>query len=1325
MYTKDIQNNKAEGLDKYQLPDTSQIDFGSYLTAKDSKPKKEKDTRDYDARKVNYTSDELYKKRLHERDEAVFYSGVGLASAAGVSRFAYNKISDSEELLETFNNLPGAKVLDERLNRSFSPGSSNIDPSFSGPRPLSNSIQSMVLAVEEITPLHILKTLQLSSFNTLFVEIIDEENKSRHIKTSSIQAYKEYYKNLILNSSGYTITDLDIERGFTLKDNKLFQIRHDGSEGKELLGYAKTINTNLEIGRQDSPNRVFQKFANIQGVATPHLAQLKEEPLAIVGGSSKGSVQKEWLRSYARFSSEIGYKVLDNPLGFVEEIVKASGAEDSKIVNSKIFQTIKNKTNLSLGTGGKYDLSTAESLKTMSKNLAFKSAAVYLGYNGLNAVLDNITPEDSVWHKGVLAGMASSYANTRINVAEAWSDNFQGYKKNQEDAAPESTSLLTLLGIPLAGVMGGANIAYFERMKDNKLLGLTGSSAKHAEERLVGGMAGSVLDAIGANKTAGTTLKRYTKVGGALGAALTLPFLPGALIGRSSDELRAEYTGDKEVAVKSNRFWVMGGEAYEGGKTKYFRKSLIAETIKDAKNKAIYESSDEKRALDPIFSPFRYLQNPYEFEEKHKDDMPYPVWGMDVTYGSFLGKAYQGSVGEIVKPTVVNPALKDVEISGKAGLIKKLLSFGSGKGDYPSQTQPNSIEGISNDISGSTFDVPMIESKDVKSLISDDYMLPSASPMNVTQDRVTSGAYSALSDFTGLKGFSSSLILDGVSLSPENQMAPDLAVSGSAVTAKDTYQDLQLGDAGLAGEFIRRLIPQSAGTNREAINPMRNLVAPSWLPSDETRFHTDFSRGNYWDNQERGEVLLPGKGYAELTPELKGIDPEDYPLAYQYKILQNVAKGSAEHQALRDNLAANLDSMNKAEENVFFEGYEQELSRKSDKTFYEYKTPEQRSSFNPLQNFHNALWESFAHKESPLEPLTPFRPMAKFVHQRTAVEDYIKTQIEGPDEAIWTKPIDHFIKPSQNRLINMISDGYKPEDVKEKERVDEFFDKLALVKSIKNGKINEAERTVSGLSYMGIKDAKDMRNFKSALPDNQVPYVEAFSREKDSKRREEILRLLPTDVGRAYQSIWGNIDTYDKAKAKGRDPEEAVHSKYINESKQLASKMNISLTKMEREGINSKAAGMKSKAESKHYVEEQEAKLIRIHAAEEEAKQYVQNQVGALPSDDWIGWDQRLTKDDIKLKTLTVGGEDVQRYGYWNKDIQRNERIQAFDYDDSIIADLQLIKKEIKSNRKQQNDITAKLRKFGFETSRVQMIPSNQNSIEIKDSQEYLDNYNG
>src|SRR5699024_10642779 len=117
-----------------------------------------------------------------------------------------------------FNKLPGTNLLNERLNNTFDPSSSNIDPSFTAKRPLSNSLQSMLLAVEEASPLHIMKTLQLSSFNTLFVEIIDQENKERHIKTSSIQAYKDYYKNLILNSSGHDITDLDIKNGFILKN---------------------------------------------------------------------------------------------------------------------------------------------------------------------------------------------------------------------------------------------------------------------------------------------------------------------------------------------------------------------------------------------------------------------------------------------------------------------------------------------------------------------------------------------------------------------------------------------------------------------------------------------------------------------------------------------------------------------------------------------------------------------------------------------------------------------------------------------------------------------------------------------------------------------------------------------------------------------------------------------------------------------------------------------------------------------------------------------------------------------------------------------------
>lgn len=1419
------------------------------------------------AKTVNFTSSELYRKKLEERDEYVFQAGLGAAIGLGGASLAYKAISSSSTLLDAVNSAPGADLLNQRLTTSFNSGNrEGIDPRFSGQRPLSNSLQSFLMSIEEVSPLHLMKTLQISSFSTLFVEVLDQQNKDLHIKESSITAYKEYYKNLILNSSGHNLTELDIEQGFILRDSKLYQARSDGTVGKELVGYARVVNTNTTIGDQNSPNRVFQKFANIQGV---NLSQesLTSEPLAVVGAKTKNSLTGNWLRAYSRFSTEIGYKVLDNPLGFIEEIAKASGASNSGIFESKAFQKIKSFANVQLGTGGDYNLSNRESIKRMSKNIAIKSTALYVGYNGINALLDNITPEDSAWHNGIAAGLSSTYASMRIGIAENITDRFQNYKRNQEEAAPESTNLSTLLGAPLAGAMAGANLAYFHRLADIKEIGLAASSTKHTEPKVYTGAVGAALDKIGFNGE-GTTLKRYSKVGALVGAALSAPFLPGALIGDSSEELREEYSGSKDVAVRSNRFWMMGGDAYEGGKIKYFRKSLLAETMKDGKNKAIYKDSDEKRALDPIFSPFRYLQNPYEFEEKHVDDMPYPVWGMDVTYGSFLGKIFEGTLGEVIKPSVVHPDLEEItnviSSGGKVSILKNI--FARGGEVMPVHSEIN-IDGQATTQSG-TYQIPVQETKEVKSLVSDGSMYPQISPLTDTSSRTTAGTYSALSDFTGLKGFTSNMVITAGGLSPEDQLAPELARSGSGVTAKDTYRDLQLGDAmgcfipstkvmtsvgykrideisvgdevlsenlefqrvndvfikafkrvsilkvtvegvsepiictpdhvfpGIknfssfvnvfaedsemreysrgdflilarekeelvqiisvesiwytgfmydlnventpyytvndvvchnSGEFIRRLIPQSAGTNRDTINPMGNAIAPSWLPADETKYYKNFAKGNYWDNQERGETQLPGQGYAAMNEDLKNVDPEDYPLAYQYKILQNVARGSSEHLALRDYLTENLETLSDKDREVFFEGYAQEKARDTEKKFFEYKTDKQKSEMSLVQRAQNSLWESFSHKESPFEPLTPLRPMSKFVHQRTAIEDYIKTQIQGPDSAIWTKPVDHFIKPTQNRLLNLVAKGYKPEEVKEKERVDEFFDKLEFLKARRSEtQSHKAEKTVTALAYTGIRDAKDMRDFKSALPSNQRAYVEAFSKEKDAEKREQILRLLPKDIARGYQSIWSNIDTYDQAKIDGKDPERELKRKYDEETEKLKASFGIkSSSRDERKNqkleIEEGGHGWLEKREKAHNAE---ARAIRMRAAEAEAEQYVKNQLGSMPGESWIGWDERLSIDDIKLKTLSIGKEDIHRYGYWDKDLQKNDRIKALDDDKLVVGELKNIKKEMKANRKQQHDITVRLRRFGFEASRVDVVPASQGSVKITNEQEYLETYN-
>lgn len=1292
-----------------------QIDYESFLDYK----------KDFnDTRTLNFTSSEFFNDKRAQREDEFYDKAFYGGTAAVTTKLGYDYVNSGGAILEKFNALRSSNLLNERLKAA-----SNASPfetlyqDFADPstRSLSNSLQSQLLLLEELSPMHILKTLQISSFTTLFVEVVDSKNRQTIIGSESIRVYEEYYRNLIMNNSKISLSDANIDNGFILENKKLYQRLGNGDRGDVLLNYASAVNTNLEIGEQNSPNRVFQKFANIHGVDT-RMDQFKKEPIAIVGGASKYKTQVDWMRAYTRFSMEIGYKVLDNPLGFVEEYSAALGAGESKVFQSKTFQMAKKVLNVNLGTGGVYNEGTRESLKMLTKNLGTKSLIGYLGYQGINSFLDDVTPESSVWNDGITSGIAANYAKGRVGFARAWSDRFQGYKERQEEAAPESTSLLTLIGLPLAGAMAGANTAYFQRMYDTKTMGAEAAAQKHSVEKKFQGYLGQSLEAINMNK-ASTTVRRYSKLGAVMTGALTLPFLPGALVGTSSEELAAEYSGDKEVAVRADRGWLMGGQALEGGKIKYHRKSLVAEGIANAKEKTLYENSDEKRAQDPIYSPFRYLKNPYAFEEAHTDDMPYPVWGMDVTYGSFLGKAFQGTFGKIIKPDVMNPIVENFG-KGKTGLVDAGLNaagLGTEEKGYAEQ-QLADFEG--GHTRNEAYVVPVNEDSKTKSLVQSGDMMAAPSPISNANIRAAVGGYTAGSDFIGMKGFAGNLTSRAMGIDPEEQLEPQLAVSGSARTAKKSIIDMQLGDAGGAGEFLRRLIPQSSATDKDSINPMANTVAPDWLPSNETKYFKNFKRGDFYsETTEHGETLLPSRGFAELNPELKGVDPNDYPLVYQYKILQNVARGSSEHIATRNYLLENTDSLTEREQEIFFEAYGQEKDREQEKKFYEYKTSEDKAKLNILQTAQNALWESFSHKESPLEPLTPFRPMAKFLHQRTAIEDYKRTQIAGSDAAIWTKPNEHFLSPTKNRLLQSFNGAYKPEDVQEKENIDEYFDKLALIKSLRTGDQYKAERTVAALASSGIRDASSMRQFKNALPDNQKPYVEAFAKETNAEKRREIMELLPTDIGRAYSSIWQNMDGLNYAKEHNLDPKEFLDSQYIKDSGILKSNKNIDLSSDVTEAIRVKSQDITSSAERKKYIDMAESKAIRLEAAKRDAEEYIQHQTGALPEDDWVGWDPRLTIDDIKLKTLSVGKADLQRFGYWDKEIRRNDRIKILDKDTDIINDYDDIRRSVKSNTERRHQTKVALRKQGFEASRIDYIPSNKNAVRIINKQEYLNNF--
>jgi len=82
----------------------------------------------------------------------------------------------------------------------------------------------------------------------------------------------------------------------------------------------------------------------------------------------------------------------------------------------------------------------------------------------------------------------------------------------------------------------------------------------------------------------------------------------------------------------------------------------------------------------------------------------------------------------------------------------------------------------------------------------------------------------------------------------------------------------------------------------ETFSPQANEIpnqAASWLPGDD--YYTNFHEGDPFIKVPEGYARLPGAGYEALHPELKGLDPEDYPDIHKMAILADVAPYSREY----------------------------------------------------------------------------------------------------------------------------------------------------------------------------------------------------------------------------------------------------------------------------------------------------------------------------------------------------------------------------------------------------------------------------------------------
>lgn len=1393
----------------------------------------------------------------------------------------------TNKLGEFGNKLIGSDYLTNQINRTIV-STTSAQVLSTSEQGLKKVLLSQLMALEEASPLHVLRTLQLSNFLQPFADLA-KKDEAVHITPNNVRNQQHYYESLIkyINEDENRkikrkLEVRDLTRGMFYKNNTLYGATKEGAINTNdvVVRNAKLVLGGVQNGEIFSQNHIADKFANNIG-SSLNKQGLKEAPLLVVGAKNGLDFSKKWYHSTLRYSLDVGFKTFDNPLAGIEEMMHGVGANYTGVFESKIWQGIKSKANINFGTGGNYSLGIRDSLKITAKNVAVKGSALYLGYQGVDSLLRTLSPTDGLFDQGLGAGLTNMYASSRVAFAEAWSDRFQGYKERQEQSAPGSTNLTTLLAFPLAGALAGAQVAYFNRMGMSAIKGTEAAANIYNVEK-----ESKALQSLGIDKKL-KPMKRNALLGGLAGAALTLPFLPGALIGESSSELKALYSGEKEVPEKATKGWMFGGGAWEGSNTKFHTKNWVARVRADATDKVRYGDDANKKAMDPFLHPFSYLKDPYKFEKRNAESMPYPVWGMDVGYGGFFGKAFERTIGQIIKPDIINPAYKDALAMNIDGIgpnyayeaTDKGIGTIAGKVIGSKQSVGKAIVEESKSLLnlGKTSKLQGISSKDA-SLINDGLMVgPATASYNPNQEALGL-SYRALMDFTGIKGWSSSLVVDGLGLEPGTNTI-QLARSGEAVSAgRDLLeqnlgdlmgcftpemrvksingyveiQDIKIGDLVLSkggvyrsvkniyikdftnilllnvttrsfkstirctidhvfpglkqeynkhiydlsiidrpigdyilndyllipetesvrnisegpffdeiidirkelytglmydleidgsdvdnendvnyytiegilchnsGEFQRKILPTSSGSLPDRFNPITNNAA-SWLPSDKSKYYADFKHGNMYDQIDRGEERLPGVGLEALYPELKGIDPEDYPLVFKHKILSNVAKGSKEFINSRTQAitAYKEGKLSQSEIDILGTTLEQEVERTQRKDFYE--TPNKLRG--PIGSLHNALWETMrTNAESPLEMLTPIRPAAKFLHKRTAIEDYMETQLGGPDTAIWTNPYSHFIKPALNKTRQSLdpSGTFIPQEAKDKYTIDEYFDKFKYLKARRNGIESQGDSTVISSSLLGLNTKDKVLKFRASLQDEQKDYFESFSKETDNKKRDKIRAIIPEDIRRGYEQIWQNVDIANKARKSGNNIQEAIAENINQQTNKLKDVYDVKLTKED-----TKKARDKVFSNSDNYVDQgisernrikyTEDEILRRKMADKESLTYIANKTG-VPNSKFIGWDPRLTVDDIKIRTLSIGGQDLKRFGFWAKDEERMNRLASITQNsDQVFHDIDSIKTDIKSDRRMKYNIERTMFNKGFKASKIDLVDSNYNSILVKE----------
>jgi hypothetical protein len=363
------------------------------------------------------------------------------------------------------------------------------------------------------------------------------------------------------------------------------------------------------------------------------------------------------------------------------------------------------------------------------------------------------------------------------------------------------------------------------------------------------------------------SLPKPAAIGGVIGLAAMLPFLPGMLGDRkTAAERKRIYSGEDLIPVKQGRWWDMGSTPWEGSRIKYFKQHWFPRMKAHAEDVSLYGSEAEKWAHNPILHPIKYLKDPYWLEKKHWEDRPYPVTSPAFSDVPLVGPILAATVGKLFKP------------------IRYMHTEEWKQGDdyalYGKRLEPKGPDGLPAPRPGEEF----------------------SSIKNIANRQGT-----IFADFIGMPGFTAKALYDN--FFPNQNKGKQTFLQGSRQMTSSSRRYYEKEAGAMLGpnpggnevepygysEALRRFIQPEKHIKQ--VNPLQNKM-PSWIPGSD--YMVNFHEGDPYASIAEGFARLPGEGYAALHPDLKGVDPEDYSAMEKFKILADVAPYSKPFAKYRD-----------------------------------------------------------------------------------------------------------------------------------------------------------------------------------------------------------------------------------------------------------------------------------------------------------------------------------------------------------------------------------------------------------------------------------------